>query len=158
VKLLVDFQGFPDGRVVQFEIWRREGQKEEKIAEVLGVTKRGKGIGEWNPEFQEDKGVQTMAEKTSEKSRDDKYYFVAKIDDKQARSENIGFTYPLDIYLVDEEKKPLEGIVFTITFSDGSKRKGVFKNGHARFDDAPSGKFKLELEGCEFVFEGKNKT
>jgi hypothetical protein len=31
----------------------------------------------------------------------------------------------------------------------------VFKDGHARFDNAPLGKFKLELEDYELVFDGE---
>jgi len=68
VKLLIDFQGFPDGRLMQFEIWRKKGGKEEKVSEVYGVTKGGKGIGQWipqPPQVKEHKEVLPLEEKIS---------------------------------------------------------------------------------------------
>jgi len=153
VKLLIEFQGFPDGRLVRFEIWRRKGQNEEKISEVYGVTKRGKGIGWWNPQFVEGKETLPLEEETSQRVEHEKYFFIAKIDDKEARSVDMVFTYPLDIYLEDMEGKPMDGVKCTVTFSDGSKKDGVFKKGRVRFEDAPAGEFTLELEGEEFVFK-----
>lgn len=152
VKLLIDFQGFRDGRLVQFEIWRRKGEKEEKVSEVYGVTRRGKGIGEWIPRV-ERKEVLPLEEKVSQQVEEEKYYFIAKIDDKEAKSGDMVFTFPLDIYLKDTDGKPVDGAKCTITFADGSKKEGEFQNGHVEFEEAPSGKFELELEDHEFVFE-----
>lgn len=152
VKLLVDFQGFPDGRLVQFEVWRRMGSTEEKISEVYGVTKRGKGIGWWTPRI-ERKEVLPLEERVSQPVEEEKYFFVAKIDDQEAKSGDLELTYLLDVYLEDSVGNPLDDVECTVTFSDGTKRKGVFKDGHARFEEAPPGKFKLELEDYEFVFE-----
>ena len=153
VKLLVDYQGFPDGRLVQFEIWRKKGGKEEKVSEVYGVTKGGKGIGWWNPQLEERKEILPVEESISQQVEEEKYYFIAKIDDHEAKSGDLVFTYLLDIYLENKEGKRLDNVRFTITFSDGSKKKGVFKNGHAKFEEVPPGKFKLELEEYEFIFE-----
>jgi hypothetical protein len=153
VKLLVDYEGFPDGRLVQFEIWRRKGQKEERVSEVYGVTKRGKGIGEWTPQIKERKEVLPLKKEIPEIVEAEKYYFIAKIDDKEAKSGELVLTYLLDIYLEDMDGKPVTKAECTITFSDGTKRKGIFNNGHTKFDQAPSGKFKLELNEYQFVFE-----
>jgi len=155
VKLLIDFQGFPDGRLVQFEIWRRKGQKEEKVSEVYGVTKGGKGIGWWTPQppqVKERKEIMPLEKEIQESVEEEKHYFVAKIDDKQVKSGDLSFTYPLTIYLKDESDNPVDGAECTITFSDGSSKKGVFKNGYAKFEEAPPGKFKIKLEEYEFVF------
>lgn len=152
VKLLVDLQGFPDGRLVQFLIWKRTGEKEEKVSEVYGVTKGGKGIGRWTPEPKERKEVMPL-EKKIERAEEETYFFIAKIDEKEAKSGDILFTYPLEIYLKDTDGKPLNGAKCTITFADGTKKEGEFKNGHVKFEEAPSGKFELELEEYEFVFE-----
>jgi hypothetical protein len=156
VKLLVDMQGYPDGRLMQFEIWRLEGQSEEKIAEVYGVTKGQKGIGMWNPHFRERKEVLPLQEQISQQPEESKYYFIAKIDDKEIKSEDFTFTYLLDIYLEDEAGNPVNGAKFTITFSDESKAQGEFKSGHAKVDNAPPGKFRLELE--EYEFEGEESS
>lgn len=146
VKLLVDYQGFPDGRTVQFEIWRRKGRKEEKVSEVYGVTKGGKAYVMWNPDFEEST-VGLKEGWVGEEAEEEKYYFVARIEDQEVKSADLEFAFPLDIYLVDENKNPLHDVDYTITFSDGSKRQGKFEHGHAKLEDAPQGKFKLEVEG-----------
>jgi len=152
VKLLVDYQGFSDGRLVLLEIWRKKGGKEEKVADVYGVTKEGKACGKWIPLIEREE-VLPLQEKIDEPVEEEKYYFIAKIDDQEVKSGDMVFTYPLDIYVEDADGKPLDGVKYTVTFlSDGSKEEGEFKNGHAKFADAPPGKFKIELEDYEFVF------
>jgi hypothetical protein len=156
VKLLVDYQGYPDGRLVQFEIWRKKGGKEEKVCEVYGVTKGGKGVGLWTPQppqVEVRKEVLPLEKKITSPAEEQKYYFIAKIDDKETKSGDLGFVYPLDVYLEDETGNPVNGAECTVTFSDGSKKKGVLRNGHVKFEEAPPGKFKLELEQYDFVFE-----
>jgi hypothetical protein len=153
VKLLIDYQGFPDGRLVQFEIWRRKGEKEEKMSEVYGVTKGGKGIGQWNPLLEERKGVLPLREKIQEPVEEEKYFFIARIDDKEAKSEDMMFAYPLHIYLKDLDGKRVDGAKYTISFSDGTKTRGLTKNGYIKLQSAPPGKFELELEAYEFIFE-----
>jgi len=151
VKLLIDFQGFPDGRLVQFEIWRSKSGKENKVSEVYGVTKGGKGIGRWIPLIEREE-ILPLVEQISEPVEEEKYYFIAKIDDQEIKSGDMIFTYSLDIHVADTDDKPVDGVDYTITFlSDGSTREGIFKNGHAKVEDAPRGKFNIELENYEFV-------
>ena len=156
VKLLIDLQGFPDGRLVLFEIWMKKGGNEQKVTEVYGVTKGGKGVGQWIPLI-ERKEILHLQEKTNEKVEEEKYYFIAKIDDQEAKSGDMVLIYPLDIYLEDKNKKPLHGIKYKITFSDGSTKEGMFENGHAKFPDAPPGNFELEVDGYEFVYKPPGK-
>jgi len=153
VKLLIDYQGFSDGRLVLFEIWRKKGGKEDRVTEVYGGTKGGKGIGRWIPLI-ERKEVLPLQEKISEQVEKEKYYFIAKIDDQEVKSGDMVFTYPLDISLKDTDKKVVHGAKCTITFvADGTKKEGEVRNGHVKFKDAPAGKFNIELKGYEFVFE-----
>ncbi len=156
VKLLADYQGYPDGRLILFEIWRQRNGKEEKVFEVYGVTKGGKGVGTWNPEppqVKERKKGMPLEEKTKSIPVDEKFYFIAKIDDKQVKSEDFSFTYPLCIFLKDEAGNPVNDAECTVTFSDGSSKKGTLKNGYVRFEEAPPGKFTIKLKEHEFVFQ-----
>jgi hypothetical protein len=150
VKLLIKLQGFREGRTVLFEIWKETGGSPVRLTTANGVTKGGEGVGEWPFNFKE----RTVAlEKTvSRPAQSEKYYYVAKIDDQQVKSEDIVFTHPLDIQLEDENRQSLDGAEYTITFSDGTKKQGVLKGGHVKFEDAPPGKFKLELKNYKFVF------
>lgn len=152
VKFLVDFQGFPDGRLVLFQIWRKKGGNEEKVTEVYGVTKGGKGVGRWTPVIKRKEAL-PLQEKITEQVEAEKFYFVAKIDDQEVKSGDMVFTFPLEISLKDTKGKPVNDAKYTITFSDGSKKEGTFNNGRANIQDAVSGKFKLELKDYEFVFE-----
>jgi len=152
VKLLADYQGYPDGRLVQFKIWRKKGGEEKEISAVYGVTKGGKGIGRWIPRV-ERKEILPLEKEIKEKTEEEKYYFIAKIDDKEVKSGDFVFTYSLEVYVEDEDGVPIDDIECTVTFSDGSKEEGIFKDGRVRFEDAPPGKFTLELESYEFVFK-----
>jgi hypothetical protein len=156
VKLLVDLQGFPDGRMLIYQIWRKKAGTEEKITEVFGVTKNGKGIGYWMPQppqIEERQELLSLEKEISQQPEAVKFYFIAKIDEEEVKSEDMVFTYSLDVYLECTNGKPIEGAKYKITFADGNSFQGVFRSGHAKFDDAPPGKFKVELEDYEFVFE-----
>jgi hypothetical protein len=156
VKLLVDYQGYPDGRLVQFKIWQKKGGEEKEVSAVYGVTKGGKGIGRWIP-LVERKGVLPLEETISYEGEEEKFYFIGKIDDKEVKSGDLVFVYPLEVYLEDEEELPINGAECTATFSDGSKEKGALESGRVKFKEAPLGKFKIEVEGYEFVFKPPGK-
>jgi hypothetical protein len=152
VKLLVDYQGYPNGRLVQFEIWQKKGSEEKMISTVYGVTKGGKGLGWWVP-LVDRKEVQPLGETLNYQGNVEKFYFIGKIDDKAVKSGDFVFVYPLEIYLEDETGLHIDGAECTVTFSDGSKEKRVLKSGRVKFKEAPLGKFKIEVDEYEFVFE-----
>jgi hypothetical protein len=102
VKVLVDLQGFPDGRLVRFEVWRKKVQGEEKAAELYGSTNAGKAVAFWNPDFGE-RAVKLQETPTFEKV-DEKYYFVSKVDDKEKKSQDFELTFPLILHFEDEEE------------------------------------------------------
>jgi hypothetical protein len=156
VKLLVDYQGYPDGRLVRFEIWRKKGGDEKEISNVYGVTKNGKGIGWWIP-LVDRKGVLSLKETINYQGEEEKFYFIGKIDGQEVKSGDLVFVYPLEVYLEDDEELPIESAECTVTFSDGSSDKKLLKGGRAEFEEAPVGKFEIEVEGYEFVFKPPGK-
>ncbi|MEM3403984.1 MAG: hypothetical protein QXJ17_05585 [Nitrososphaeria archaeon] len=151
VKLSVDAIGFEDGRIVQFEIYRKKGGKEELVSQVNGAVVDQKAEAKWVPEAEERRitlgGDSTEAGDVPE---DEEYYFKARIDELEVSSEKFEFTYPLEIYLKDDRGRPLDGLKFEIEFSDGSKREGVIKDGYAKVKDAPKGRFKVKVKGYKF--------
>ncbi len=154
--LLVDAKGFPDGRLVQFEIWKQTGQKKEKITEVNGVVRREKGIGQWEPPFKRAVSL-PLKEKLSQQPQKEQYSFIAFIDkgekdEKKTQGTPIDFTFPIGVCLRDESGNLIDSAECTITFSDGSSKKGIVKNGLVELGDAPSGKFVVKLEDYEFIF------
>jgi hypothetical protein len=161
VPLLVDAKGFQDGRAVLFEIWKETGGKKEKIDEVNGVVRREKGIGSWEPKSKRENQL-PLKDKISPQPQKEQYSFIARIDkgtdqEKKVEGTPIEFTYPLEIYLTDEKGIPMGEIECAVTFSDGNKEKGMFKNGCLKLTDVPSGKFNLELENYDFIFEHRGK-
>jgi hypothetical protein len=159
VNLLIDLQGFPDGRIVQFKIFKRasKGEKEDTFfIETAGITKGGKGIGTWYFPSLKPKGTLPLIEELKEKVEEEKYYFKAYIDKVEKESEDIILLYPLTILIVDLNKTPVKGVELSVTFSDGSKKQGVTdEKGFIHFNDAPSGKFQVDLKVDKFVFDTK---
>jgi hypothetical protein len=154
VKLLVDMQGYQDGRVIQFEIFRKKTGGEEKIAEVFGSVKNDKGVGYWSiggQELNARADSLQLKQQIIDSSAEEKFYFKAKIEDKEVESESFVFSYNLQLYLKDEQDKPLDGVKCKITFSNGQSEEALLKKGLASFSAAPPGKFKIELDGYEFV-------
>ncbi len=154
IKLLVDVPGYSNGRLVTFEIWRKKNGKEEKIDEINdGVTRGEKAIGQWSAQLGKRKEVMSLKDNVKEEISEEEYYFIAKIDNKEIKSTNLTFLYPLQISLFNEEGTSLGSVEFTITFSDGSNRKGTLKDGYINFNDVPNGAFEIELEGYDFILE-----
>lgn len=149
VKLKTDLKGFPDGRLLVFEIYRKDNRGEEIIDWEVGATKGDKAIGWWNPDF----GEHTVELKKSGTGGpvSEKYYFVAKIFDYvsnsllEVKSEEFEFTFPLVVHVKDE-KGPLNNVEYKITFSDGKSENGKFSGGFAKLR-APLGKFDIEVKG-----------
>jgi hypothetical protein len=157
VPLMVDAKGFPDGRAVLFEIWKETGGNKDKIDEINGVVRREKGIGQWEPNFKREPTV-PLKDKISPQPQKEQYSFIALMDkgeanEKKTQGTPIEFTFPLEIQVEDVNGKPINDVKFTITFSDGSSIDSVLKNGYAKIDDAPAGKFSVKLEGYDFVFK-----
>jgi hypothetical protein len=155
--LLVDAKGFQDGRLVVFEIFKQAEGKKEKIAEVNGVVRREKGVGQWQPSFEREAQL-PLQDKIRQQPQKEQYSFIAIMDkdtpgEKKVEGTPIEFLYPVEISVLDVSGKPPKDIKFTITFSDGTSKTGVLRNGYAKIGDAPAGKFNVKLEGYDFVFK-----
>lgn len=147
VPLLAEFSGFPDGRCVQFEIWKKRDQGgDEEVTELYGATKGGKARAEWQPGYGQ-VGIILKDTDTGQQIQET-YHFIAKIDDQEVRGEDFAFTGNLNVYLLEKKGKrsqPLDNVQYTIKFSDGSKKTGKFSKGFAIFRDVPLGKFKIKV-------------
>jgi len=145
IKLLADLQGYPDGRLVQYEVLRKTSSGEEKITELNGVTKGNKALAIWNPDFLENTTFE-LDDKPSTQKVDEKYYFKAKIDDEEVKSSDLELTFPLTLFLKDGGE-PLNGVHCKITLSDGTQIEAEFSKGFVEFSNVPLGQFKVEVDG-----------
>jgi len=152
IKMIVDLEGFEDGTPAKFVIWEEDvdGQN-DFITQIDGKVQGNKVEAVWT--YSPEKLEEDLKREEKEEEGEPEYFFAVDIEGEEARSAILTFTYLLDIYLVDENENPLDGVEFVITFSDGTKKKGKFDKGHAKVEDAPYGKFTIEVKGYDFAID-----
>lgn len=153
IMMLVDTKDFEDGTPADFIIWQKDVDTQDIFkSEIMQTVKAGKVEAFWIYSPEELKG--DFQQHVEEEKGEPEYYFSVDIEGEEARSKILTLTYPMDIYMVDENGEPLDGIDFEIKFQDGASKKGQFKNGHAKLDDAPYGTFTLSIDGYNIQLEG----
>lgn len=150
VKLTVNAKDFEDGTPVRFMVWESKGSQETIIDQIDGTIQGNKAEISWKHSLEERK--EDLKGDVTDKE-EPKYYFVVDIEGEEKKSEPLTFTYPLDIYLEDEKGNPLDDVEYTITLPDGTEKKGKFKDGHAKIDEAPYGKFTIEINKYDLVVD-----
>jgi len=157
VKMIVDVEDFDDGTPARFIIWEEDvdGQN-DFITEIEGKVQGNKVEAAWAYSPEEMK--EDLKKEMEEEEGEPEYFFAVDIEGEEARSGILTFAYTLNIRLVDEDGKPLDDVEYTVTFSDGTQRKGKFKDGHAKIENAPYGKYAIKVEGYDFVFKPEVET
>jgi uncharacterized Zn-binding protein involved in type VI secretion len=150
IKMTLNVKDFEDGTPVQFIIWERKEEQDTIVAQIDGEVKQKKAEITWKPDIKENE--EDLKENVEEKNEAE-YFFVGVVEGEEQKSGPLKFTYPIDIYVEDENGNPLDGIGYAITFSDGTKKKGKLQKGHAKIDNAPYGRFTVEVEGYDFILE-----
>jgi len=150
VKLTVNVKDFEDGTPVRFLVWESKGSQETIIDQIDGEIRGNKAEITWKHSLEE---REEYLKEEAEEKEEPKYYFVVDIEGEEKKSEALTFTYPLDIYLEDEDGNPLDDVEYTITLSDGTEKKGKFKDGHAKIEDAPYGKFTIEIDKYDLTVD-----
>ena len=148
VKLLVEVKDFEDGTLAKFLVWESKGSQDTLIAQINGEISGNKVEAKWKYSFEDS---EEKLEKEVEEDESPKYHFAVDIEGEEKASDALEFTYPIDIYLEDELGNPVDDVKYVVTLSDGTKKRGKFKDGHAKIEDAPYGKFVLEVEGYDLA-------
>jgi uncharacterized Zn-binding protein involved in type VI secretion len=152
VKMVVDVEDFDDGTPAKFTIWEEDPDgKNDFITEIDGEVQGNKVEAAWT--YSPEQLEEDLKEEVEEEEGEPEFFFAVDIEGDEARSGILTFTYPLDIYLEDEEGNPLDGVEYTLTLSDGTQRKGKLQNGRAKIEDAPYGKFIIEVDGRDIIFK-----
>jgi uncharacterized Zn-binding protein involved in type VI secretion len=148
VKLLVNVKDFEDGTPATFLVWESKGSQTTLLAQIDGEIQGNKVEAKWKYSFadSEEKLEKEVAEEESPT-----YHFAVEIEGEEKASDALEFTYPIDIYLEDALGNPLDNVKYVVTLSDGTKKRGKFKDGHAKIEDAPYGKFIVEVEGADLA-------
>jgi uncharacterized Zn-binding protein involved in type VI secretion len=145
VNLTATTKEYSEGAPAHIMIWRSKGGVdtviEQKETEVIG----NRVVVPWKFKLEEEADLKNEVADEEEPS----FRFAIEVEGEERSASDLKFTYPLDIYLEDESGTLLDDVEFKITFADGTEKKGRFKEGHAKVDDAPYGKFKLDIEGYD---------
>ena len=150
VKMTVNVSDFEDGTPAKFIVWRKNVDGEDVFIKEIDEKVKGNKV-ETALDYAQEEAKKDLEASVKEVKGEPEYYFSVDIEGTEARSKVLTFTFTLDIYLEDPDGKPLDGVNYTVTFSNGTKKKGKFQNGHAKIDDAPYGSFTLEVEKYDFV-------
>jgi uncharacterized Zn-binding protein involved in type VI secretion len=152
IKTIVETEDFKDGTPARFIIWEEDVDgKNDFIAQIDGKVQGNRVEADWiySPEQLE----LDLHKEVEEKEGEPEYFFSVDIEGEEARSEILTFTHSLDIYLVDENGNELDGVEYTVILRGDRKEKGKLKKGSVRIEDAPYGKFTIEVEGYDFIVE-----
>jgi len=149
VKMIVDVKDFEDGTPATFTVWEQDVDGENDfMAQIESKVDGNKVEATWV--FSPEEMQLVLEEKAKDIQGEPEFFFSVEIEQEEARSEILTFTYPLDIYLEDKKGNPIDDVNYVITLSDGTQKKGKFSKGHAKIDDAPYGKFTLDVDGYDF--------
>jgi uncharacterized Zn-binding protein involved in type VI secretion len=148
VKLLVKLKDFEDGTSAMFLVWENKTSQNTLLAQIDREIQGNKVEAKWKYSFEDS---EEKLEKEVVEEESPKYYFTVEIEGEEKTSEALEFTYPIDIYLEDELGNPLNNVKYVVTLADGTKKRGKFKDGHAKIEDAPYGKFTVEVEGADLA-------
>jgi uncharacterized Zn-binding protein involved in type VI secretion len=149
VKLLVDTKELDDGSAADFMVWQNKGGVDTVVKQLVANVQGNKVEVKWRPD---DLVGEEKLKGKIEGDGAEKYYFVVEAEGEEKKSGELKLTYPLDVELTTDKGDNLDGAEFKIIFSDGSQQTGTVKGGHAKIENAPYGKFTLEVKGYGFKF------
>jgi uncharacterized Zn-binding protein involved in type VI secretion len=149
VKMIVDTKDFEDGTPARFTIWKEDKDgKDEFIAEVDGKIQADKVEALWGhpiPELNEEL-------KESLEGGQPEFFFSVDIEGTETKSQALKLTYLLEIELTDQDGEALDNVGYTITFFDGTKKRGKVMKGRIKINDAPLGKYTLAVDGHKLTY------
>lgn len=150
VKMTAKLKDYEDGTPAHILVWEEKAGEQIVIDQVDGEVQQNKVEVTWKLRMNQ---TEDELKEEVEEEKDQEFYFLVDIEGAEKKSGSLKITYPVDICVEDENGNPLDGVAYTVTLSDGTKKKGKFQKGHAKIDDAQYGRFTVEVEGYDFVFE-----
>lgn len=151
VRMIVETQDFEDGTPANLIIWEEDTAGENKfMAQINREVKGNKIEASWVYSLESSEG--TLQQVLEKENGEPEFFFAVDIEGEEKRSALLTLSYPLEIYIEDKDGNPVDNVKYIITFSDGTKKKGTLKNGHAKIEDAPYGEYTIEIEQYDFIF------
>jgi len=147
LKLTADVKGVPDGMEAEIEIWEHDADEaHDLITKFPVIIKDSKVETEWEFEYHEDTDEIPTEEESEKGYNPPEYFFRVKLEEVHADSELLEFKDWIDVVLLDGGGNPIPNEKYTVTFADGSKKKGVLdQDGRARIEDVPAGRINVHF-------------
>jgi len=166
LKLTAEFRDIKDDTeadIVIFEYDRDGGH--DRIAQVAAVAEKNKFEIEWEYEYHEDTdeiATEDELEKYGKSYNPPEYFFIVKIGDAvfggEQESGLLTFKDYIELELKDDDGAPAKDEKYVIKLPDGSEKEGSLDgDGHARLDDIPPGKVKVEFPDIDQIDSGKEE-
>jgi hypothetical protein len=156
LKLTADIKGVPDGMEAQIEIWEHDSDNAHDLITKFPVIVKGKKVEvEWEFEYHEDTDDIPTEEELQECGNHynpPEYFLRVKVGEVHADSGLLEFKDWIEIELKDNEGNPLGGESYTLYLPDSTQKQGTLdKNGYAKIDNVPPGKYKIEFPDVKGV-------
>lgn len=154
LQLKAGVKGIREGTEAKVIIYEYDADgNHDKIAELAATIIGEKLELDWEYEYHEDTDeipTQEELEQYGGSYNPPEYFFVIDIHGhrfgEDQESGLLKFKDFIEIEFVDEDGQPLKDAKYTITFADGSTKKGDLDgSGFARIDDAPPGRYTIDI-------------
>lgn len=156
LKLTADVKGVPDGTEGEIEIWEHDSDGAHDFITKFPVFVKNKKVeAEWEYEYHEDTDEIPSEEELQDAGQHynpPEYFFRMKVGEVQADSGLLEFKDWIEIELKNREYKPIPGEEYILYLPDGHEKRGKLdENGHARAEDVPPGKCRIEFPNVDGV-------
>jgi uncharacterized Zn-binding protein involved in type VI secretion len=148
VKMKADIDGFKDGTMATFEIYKRDLKGADVVVETIAAeVKGGKVEDEWEYVIQNEKNNIATQGEIQQKYSIPEYYFDVIVAKSKARSNLLMYKDWIDLKLKDDEGNAIGDIKYKVFLPNGEMREGTLDGqGYAKVEDIPPGKFQVKFD------------
>ncbi|HLG32068.1 MAG TPA: hypothetical protein VI362_03440 [Ignavibacteriaceae bacterium] len=147
LKLTADIKGLADGNQAEIQIWEHDADQAHDLITKFPVTiKNQKVEAEWEFQYVDDTDDIPTGEESENGYQWPEYFFRVIAAGKSADSGLLKFKDSIEINLQFDDGEGIADEEYIIILPDGKEIKGSLdKNGYAREDKIPPGKFEISF-------------
>lgn len=146
VDLSAETEGYADGSTARIEIWERDVNGADELADELQTAVEGGRISaQWKYRYREERDV-SSAQQGPDSYSDPEHYFIVHVGDDRARSGQLKHRDTIEIELKDQDDTPIADETYILHLPNGEVRKGKLDaNGYRKEENLPPGKYDIEF-------------
>jgi hypothetical protein len=153
LKLTADIKGLADGNEAEMQIWEHDADEAHDLVTKFPVTIKSQKIEtEWEFQYVDDTDDIPTEEETEKGYNPPEYFFRMILAGVSADSGLLQFKDWIEVKLKDDEGNPIPDEDYKLYLPDGKVKSGKLdKNGYAKENDIPPGKYKIEYPNLKGV-------